>query len=80
MTSQGSSQIVSVVAQNILAARVDRGYTQRQVAAWLGLDVRAVSRWERSGVIPSPSNLAALATLLGRSPGWFYTNHEERAA
>lgn len=81
MTSQAGSQIVTTVAQNIRHARVSAGMTQRTVAAELGLDIRAVSRWERAGISPSMTNLAKLSDLFGHEIAWFYTEHEiERSA
>lgn len=81
MTSQAGSQIVTTVAQNIRHARVSADMTQRAVAAELGLDTRAVGRWERAGISPSMTNLAKLSELFGREIAWFYTEHEtERSA
>ena len=80
MTSQGSDQIVSTVSRNIRTARVEAGLTQRALAIALDVDIRAVNRWERAGITPSGQNLAKLAEMLGRDPGWFYTNHERVAA
>jgi transcriptional regulator with XRE-family HTH domain len=41
----------------------------------LGLDIRAVNRWERGGIAPSRENLAKLSDLLGHDIAWYYTNH-----
>lgn len=75
MTSQAANQIVTTLGRNIRAARIEAGLTQRVLAHDLGLDIRAVSRWERGGISPSRENLAKLALKLGRDPGWFYTAH-----
>lgn len=80
MTSQAANQIVTTLARNILDARLAAGYTQRTLAIEMGLDIRAISRWERGGITPSRENLAKLADLTKRDPGWFYTDHEQAAA
>lgn len=76
MTSQATNQIVTTIGRNIRDARLSAGYTQRTLAIALGLDIRAVNRWERGGITPSRDNLVNLSALLGRDPGWFYTDHE----
>lgn len=77
MTSQATTQIVTIIGRNIAAAREAAGLTQRVLAIKLGRDIRAVNRWERAGIVPSPANLAALAKHLNRDPGWFYTQHAD---
>jgi transcriptional regulator with XRE-family HTH domain len=80
MTSQAANQIVTTIGRNIRSARIAAGLTQRALATKLGLDIRAVNRWERAGIMPSAQNLAKLADELGHDPGWFYTDHAEQAA
>lgn len=82
MTSQAANQIVTVLGRNIRAARLaSREYhTQRKLAIAMNVDNRAVSRWETGGITPSGENLAKLAQLLKRDPGWFYTDHDRKAA
>lgn len=75
MTSQATNQIVTTIGRNVRDARLSAGYTQRTLAIALGLDIRAVNRWERGGITPSRDNLVKLAALLSRDPGWFYTDH-----
>ena len=77
MTSQAPLQIVTIIGRNIAAARNAKELTQREVAIRLELDTRAVNRWERAGIIPSPTNLVRLAKLLEKDPGWFYAQHDE---
>lgn len=79
MTSQAPHQIVTIIGHNVRTARLASGHTQRTLAIALGLDTRAVSRWETGGIIPSSRNLAKLADLLGRDPGWFYTDAHWKA-
>lgn len=76
MMSQGPNQIVTTVGRNIARARVACSLTQRALAADLGLDTRAVNRWERGGILPSPANLTKLSERLGRDIAWFYVEHE----
>jgi transcriptional regulator with XRE-family HTH domain len=82
MTSQAANQIVATIGRNIRAARLaSRDYdTQRKLAIAMEVDMRAVSRWEKGGITPSGRNLAKLAQLLERDPGWFYTDHDKAAA
>ncbi len=81
MTSQATNQLVTTIGLNIRQARRSAGLTQRRLAQDLGLDIRAVNRWERGGITPSRGNLAKLAAHLDRDPGWFYTDHsDERVA
>lgn len=51
-------------AQNLKAARVARGITQKQVAAMLGSNVPTISDYERGEVAPSFRNLARLSDIL----------------
>ncbi|MDE2103205.1 MAG: helix-turn-helix transcriptional regulator [Patescibacteria group bacterium] len=80
MTSQASKQIMEVVAQNILHARLAADMTQREVGVALEMDARGVSRWETGRVAPSRTKLSQLADLFGVDPGWFYTDHSRRRA
>lgn len=77
MTSQATNQIVSVIGRNITVARKAAKLTQRELAIALNVDIRAVNRWERGGIVPSAKNLAKLALKLKRDPGWFYSQHED---
>jgi transcriptional regulator with XRE-family HTH domain len=75
MTSQAANQIVTILGANIRDARLSKGMTQRLLAQRMGLDTRAIGRWERDGISPSPTNLAKLSEILGREIAWFYTDH-----
>ena len=80
MSSQVTAQIVATVAANVKGAREAAGLTQRQLAQRLDMDPMNVSRWERAVVMPSTTNLAALAAELKREPSWFYIDHAQKAA
>lgn len=66
MTSQGANGSKATFARNVKAAREAKGWTQKELAARIGVDALAVSRWERDtiDVRPSTENLMALASLL----------------
>lgn len=54
--------------------------TQHDLAVALGAgDAMKVSRWERGEHLPSKESLAALASVLGREPSWFYEAEREAA-
>jgi transcriptional regulator with XRE-family HTH domain len=80
MASQPSRQIKTIVAANVQAARLSQGLTQSQLAAQIGVESMAVSRWERGQVRPSDSNLQALASVLGHDPSWFFVDRNKKAA
>lgn len=55
--------------------------TQHELAVALGAgDAMKVSRWERGEHLPSNESMAALASVLGRDPAWFYEPNESKAA
>lgn len=80
MPSQATGDLRATVATNIRTARLAADLTQAQLAAVLGIESMAVSKWERGLHSPSDSNLVALAERLGRPVGWFYTEHDRKAA
>lgn len=80
MTSQATGDLRATIASNIKAARREADLTQAQLASLLGIESMAISKWERGRHAPSDSNLIALAEHLGRDIGWFYTDHDRRAA
>lgn len=72
MPSQAPEQIKTVVGDNIRAAREAKRLTQRELAVRLDTDANSIARWERGAVMPGPTYLVQLATVLGREVGWFY--------
>jgi transcriptional regulator with XRE-family HTH domain len=68
------------VAANIRFARIEADLTQAQLAAALGIEPMAISKWERGLHTPSDNNLFALGERLSRDIGWFYTEHTRKAA
>lgn len=59
-------------------ARLERGWSQEQVAEWLGTSAFTVSRWERGSAIPRPYFRQRLSTLFGLPPErlGLVANHE----
>jgi len=71
---------VTIVGDNIRAARLENELTQRALADKIAIDPMSVSRWERGAVMPSHLNLLSLAEALDRDPAWFYIDREQVAA
>ena len=53
------------VGSRIAKRRRERGLTQRQLAATMGVSPQAVSKWERGSAFPDPVFLDELAANLG---------------
>ena len=59
------------IGKRIHAARVERGYSQNELARALNaagaptITAGQVSRWERGKALPTEANIAALERLLG---------------
>lgn len=53
------------IAQRLAELRREKGYSQEELAARLGLSRQAVSKWERAESSPDTGNLVALARLYG---------------
>ena len=68
-------QLQGRVAANLEAARRLARLTKPEVAGALGVDVRAITRWEAGTSIPTPANLVALGDLYGFDAGWFWADH-----
>ena len=45
--------------------RLEKGYTQEQIASFLGVSPPAVNKWEKASSYPDITLLPALARLLG---------------
>lgn len=45
-----------------------RGYTQAEVAIWIGVSSRTISNWELDICEPSPAQAKAMAMLLSVHP------------
>lgn len=62
-----------LIAEQIKAARIERGLTQADIAAVCGVRENVISAWE-NGRTPHMRNIPALAKALGISPnellGW----------
>lgn len=80
MTSQGTSQIKTSVGHNIRRIRKARNLYQRELAAMVGTEGFAVSRWEMGRVLPGPEYLARIAAALECEIADFYLEPEREAA
>lgn len=45
--------------------RIERNYSQKDLAALLNVSVRTISRWERNSNAPNPDELSRIAKLIG---------------
>ena len=80
MESRHEPDMKSRLAENIRAAMEDEGVTTAELARRLEDHERQVRRWRNGETVPSFDNVTKLAFELGREPGWFYLDHEERTA
>ena len=55
------------VSEKIRSLRVDRGWSQEQMAEKLGVSRQAITKWETDAGMPDIENLAAIARLFGVS-------------
>lgn len=58
---------LKALGQNIKKIRIQKGYTQAQLSADLGMEISQISRIERGVVNTSVLNLKKIATLLNIS-------------
>lgn len=62
------SGVMSWTPDEIRAARVTAGWSQKDFAEHVGASLRTVGQWERGQACPSPLNLGQLDALFGPSP------------
>ena len=55
-------------ARDISRCREDKGYTQEEMAAYLGVQRHAILRYEEESNIPTPDNLFRICAILGLDP------------
>ena len=55
------------IANKLLQLRKEKGFSQEQLAAELGISRQAISKWERAEASPDTDNLIELARLYGVS-------------
>ena len=60
-----NSQIAKALARNVLRLRKDKGWTQDELAAKLGIEQMAVSLIENARSNPTLETLEAIATCFG---------------
>lgn len=68
------------MGRNVRAARLAAGLTVEAVAARAGVSVRSVTRVERAEHVPRPATIAAIAAVLGTTPGALGFADEDGAA
>ena len=71
MASQSMDTLARRIGVRVAEIRTSRDQTQREVAAVVGVDTLAVSRWERGVTRPTDANLAALSVWADRPMEWF---------
>ena len=62
------------LSETIKKYRLEKGYTQEQLGAALGLSAQAVSKWETSETYPDGALLVPLANTLGVSLDTLFGN------
>lgn len=55
------------IAERLIKLRKEKGLSQEELAAQLGLSRQAVSKWERAEASPDTDNLICLARIYGVS-------------
>ena len=68
--------LTATIGRNITAAREGAQMSKGQLARAVGVDRRAVTRWEQGQHRPTDTNLVLIAELYGRDLGWFYSDHD----
>src|SRR2546421_47085 len=59
------------LGERIKAARADKGWKQKQLAAELEVEPITISRWERGATAPDLDVLRLVARVLGKPLGYF---------
>lgn len=80
MESRHETDMESRLATNIREAMAQEGLTTAELARRLEDHERQVRRWRNGETVPTFENVTKLAFELNRDPGWFYTDHNEKAA
>lgn len=76
MARQATCQTVTPVppvAARIQEAQREKGSTNGEVAAAVGVSVRLFQKWKSSTVTPSYPNLVRLAEYFERPVSWFFS-------
>lgn len=64
--------------QRIAACRKERGLSQEELGAQLGVSRQSIYKWESDASLPEVEKLVALSRLFGVSVGWLLGVEEER--
>ena len=66
-----------IIGRNIVAARSDLGYTQKDVADKLAVSPQNISKWERGVSIPDIITLLQIAEVLNKDIKYFLVSHNQ---
>ena len=66
-----------IIGKNLIAARSDLGYTQKDVADKLAVSPQNISKWERGVSIPDVITLLQIAELLNKDIKYFLVSHTQ---
>ena len=76
MTSQDAAELRGRIARNIETARMEHGFTQRQIAEQVGAAPDQVAKWCRGTHTPGFEYMTKLAAVLTDGDvAWFYRAH-----
>lgn len=66
-----------IIGKNIVIARNDCGYTQKDIADKLAVSPQNISKWERGVSIPDVITLVQIAELLNKDIKYFLVSHNQ---
>ena len=74
------SDIKSVFAENLAAARRQAGLSQAELGEKLNYSDKSVSKWERGEGMPDVPTLKVIADMFGVTSDWLLTDHNGEPA
>ena len=77
MTDNGTKH--NSLGGRLRVARLEAGFTIRQLADALGVDPRTVNRWQSNDADPSIERMGLIARVLDKSPAYFLDEREVAA-
>ena len=67
-----------IIGKNLVNARSDKGYTQKELADKLAVSPQNVSKWERGVSVPDVITLLQLADILNKDIKYFLDSHYQK--